>query len=141
MNRAYKLILISLSIFFALSAFGRDKDAADVSLIQLISNPHKYNGKFVRVTGYLAFDDKGADLFFHQEDYESTLLRDAIWIGDIETIKNQREKFDKKYVFIEGIFDGKHRGPYGRFSGELRHVTRFDLHWRFGKRTTVFGDK
>lgn len=99
----------------------------DVSLIQLIANPEKYDGKFVRVIGYLRLEFEGNALYVHREDDEAALTKNAIWVDATSDMTNDPETFNRKYVLLEGIFDAKQHGHMDLFSGELRRISRADV--------------
>jgi hypothetical protein len=105
-------------------------DPTDVSLINLIATPEKYQGKIVRVVGYLNLEFEGNAIYIHKEDYENALLKNAIWIelSRDEAIKNTKA-FNKKYVILVGVFDMKDNGHMGLFSGAIKKISRLDL-WK-----------
>jgi hypothetical protein len=77
------------------------REPADVSLIQLIGNPDKYDGKSVRVIGFLRLEFEGDALYLHQEDFEHALTKNAIWVNAGPGMTKNRERLDKKYVLLE----------------------------------------
>ncbi len=104
-----------------------------VSLIQIIANPEKYNGKFVRIGGYLhnKFEDSG--LYLSKDHADRLMGREGIWISYSNklTLQPKTEEgiryFDTKWVLLEGIFQYKSEnghGHMGAFSGELKNTTR-----------------
>jgi hypothetical protein len=132
--RAIKLagvgLCASVILIGVLVAVQRSQGPTDASLIQLIANPDKYDGKVVRVIGFVRLEFEGNALYLHREDYESSLSKNAIWI-DATPEMMKREKFDKKYVLLEGTFDAKQFGHMDLFSGELRQIKRAEV-WPFG---------
>jgi len=48
---------------------GPDNGPEDVSLIQLIANPQAYDGKTVRITGFLHLEFEGNAIYLHNEDF------------------------------------------------------------------------
>ena len=82
----------------------------DVSMIQLIANPEKYDGKYVRVMGFLRLEFEGNGLYLHREDYEESLYKNGVWVHVAEIVANRQ--FNMKYVLIEGTFDPKDRGTW-----------------------------
>jgi hypothetical protein len=52
-----------------------DMSALDVSLIQLIANPESYDGKKVRIIGFLRLEFEGDALYLHQVDFEMRLMK------------------------------------------------------------------
>jgi hypothetical protein len=95
-----------------------------VSLVQLIANPQEYDGKFVRVIGFVSVEHEGTAVYLHQEDYKYDITENAVWL-DIDFQRNK--KFDQRYALIEGTFDAKHSGHKRLFSGSLKDVKRLQL--------------
>ena len=124
-------LCLSAVLLGAIFAVQPRQEPADVSLIQLIGDPDKYDGKFVRVIGFLRLEFEGNALYFHREDYESSLTKNAIWIDASADMKKQRQTFDQKYVLLEGTFDAKRFGHMGLFSGELHGIKRAEV-WQPG---------
>ena len=91
----------------------------EVSMIQLISNPAAYNGKLVRVIGFVRFEFEGNALYLHEEDYKQMLTRNGAWLSMPE-----KKELDRKYALIEGVFNAGNRGHLGLWSGSLEKVTR-----------------
>jgi hypothetical protein len=101
-----------------------------VSLIRLIANPEKYDGKKIQIIGYLHLEFEGNGLFLHKEDYDIGISKNSIWV-DVD-IKHPEEsslnKFSNHYVIIEGTFDSHNNGHMGRRSGSIKKITRLDLY-------------
>lgn len=97
----------------------------DVSMIQLIASSEKYEGKYVRVMGFLRLEFEGNALYLHREDYEKSLYRNGVWVhvAEIETSR----RFNMKYVLIEGTLDSKDRGHMGLWSGAIKDIKRVEL--------------
>ncbi|MCX6992652.1 MAG: hypothetical protein NT011_05835 [Kiritimatiellaeota bacterium] len=97
----------------------------DVSMIQLVASPEKYEGKYVRVMGFLRLKFEGNGLYLHREDYEKSLYKNGVWVHVAETEANR--KFNMKYVLIEGTFDSKDKGHMGLWSGAIKDIKRIDF--------------
>jgi hypothetical protein len=110
------------------------QDATGISLIQLISNPDKYDGKVVRLEGFLRIEFEGNALYLHQEDDDHMLTKNAIWVDASPDMTKRRNDLNKKYVLLEGTFDAKNHGHMGLFSGSLHKVKRADV---FASRTDL----
>jgi hypothetical protein len=96
----------------------------DVSMVQLIANPEKFDGKHIRVIGFLRIEFEGNALYFHREDYEIGLLKNAIWVDVTPEMQKQSSKFNMQYVLLEGIFSGSEKGHMDAFSGSIKHINR-----------------
>lgn len=110
----------------AVSITQNHQDPTGLSLVQLIGNPDKYDGKFVRVEGFLRLEFEGNALYLHQEDDEHTLTKNAIWVDASPDMMKKRDRLNKKYVLLEGTFDAKDHGHMGFFAGSLHAVRRAD---------------
>ncbi len=96
-----------------------------VSLIELIANPHLYDGKRVRVLGYLNLEFEGNALYLHKEDYEHSLSKNSLWVEvDKEQRKIMRDCKSKSYVLLEGTFNAANRGHFGLWSGAIESLSR-----------------
>jgi len=100
----------------------------DVSLVRLIANPEKYDGKTIQVIGYLNLEFEGNAVYLHQEDYEHGLTNNGFWVDFSGSIK-EKTKLDcsKKYVIIVGKFDMKRHGHMSLFGGTIKDITRLDV--------------
>jgi len=115
------------------------------SLISILSNPEKYDGKRVRVTGFLHFQFEDSALYFSKDAADYLILENAIWVRYNEKpslepqisqdkLKNRTinlDYFDGRYVMLEGTFKMNERGHLGAFSGTLENVTRVLENRRF----------
>ncbi len=81
---------------------------AVVSLIQLIANPDKYDGKPVAVIGFLRLEHEADLLYLGKDDYENVILPNTLWVDATEEMGKDRNELEMKYVRIEGIFKAGH---------------------------------
>jgi len=65
-----------------------------VTLVQSIANPEKFNGRLIRVVGFLRLGFEGNVLYLHREDYENAIFGNGIW-GRSHTRNNQAERNPK----------------------------------------------
>jgi hypothetical protein len=100
------------------------QQATRVSLVQLIANPQDYDGKFVRVIGFVSVEFEGTAVYLHQDDYKYAITQNGLWL-DIEPQRNK--KVDQRYVLIEGTFDANHNGHKGLFSGSIKDIKRMQV--------------
>lgn len=104
-----------------------DQAAAQVSIVQLIANPQAYDGKKVRLIGFLRLEFEGNALYLHREDFEHGILENALWIDAPHDMrKEQRDAINTQYVICEGKFKASGHGHMGMFSGELTDITRLE---------------
>jgi hypothetical protein len=104
---------------------GYDASVEDVSVVQLIANPHAYDGKRVQFIGFLRLEFEGNAIYLHREDYEHQISKNALWINPpAQMTKQERQAVDMHYVICSGVFEAAKHGHMGMFSGEVADITR-----------------
>ena len=103
------------------------------SLLELITRPEIYDGRRVRVIGFVNFEFEGNALYLSRTDWENGLTRSAVWIDPPPGFKSDwgpaRAQPNRRYVIVEATFKAGRRGHVNLFSGALEEVTRLDS-WR-----------
>lgn len=113
-----------------------DPSFQDVSIIQLIANPQAWDGKKVRVEGFLRIEFEGDAVYLHREDFDFNIMRNALSIDlPKDMTEKQRRAVDLKYILCEGTFVAGNHGHMGLFSGELTQVQR--IQWLGGPRSEL----
>ena len=102
----------------------RAQEPTNVTLVQLIGNPQKFDGKLIRVIGFLRLEFEGNVLYLHREDYENAILGDGIWVDVTPTMQKQSGTLNMSYVLLEGTFDSKDKGHLGMWSGAITSIRR-----------------
>jgi hypothetical protein len=108
-----KLIALACVIATLLPATIQAQEPTDATLVRLISNPEKFDGKLIRVIGFLRLEFEGNVLYLHREDYENAILADGIWVDVTPVITKQSGTLNMNYVLLEGIFSAGDRGHMG----------------------------
>jgi len=116
MKSALRVALIILLL--ALEARS-DELPERVSLTAVISNPEKYEGKKIAVTGWLHLEFEGNALYIHREDYVHSLSGNGIWVDAAP----EHGPLSDSYVIAYGTFTAKDKGHMGWWSGRLRNIT------------------
>ncbi len=120
------LICILLGSFLsscAKSTLVLSDEIHEVSLISILSNPEKYDGKYVMVAGFVRIAFEGNAIYFHREDCVTELTKNALWLnGDFLNTVNAKQ-LDMKYTMIAGRFNAKNKGHMDLFSGALEDVS------------------
>jgi hypothetical protein len=107
---------------------GADITADDVSLIQLIANPQLYDGKIVRIIGFLHLEFEGNVIYLHNEDFRYGLTKNGLWIEiPKDMTKEQMKAVNDQYVICTARFVSKMHGHMGLNSGEVANVTRLEV--------------
>jgi hypothetical protein len=101
----------------------------DVSLVRLIANPEDYDGKIVRVIGFVRLEFEGDAIYLHQDDCRHGIPKNGLWIDVTDEVRKKRKDYDQKYVLLEGTFSAKDRGHFGLWSGSIQKITRCQI-WR-----------
>lgn len=99
---------------------GRAEQITDASIVALIANPDRYDGKLVRIIGFLRIEFEGNAIYLHQSDYEHAISKNGLWAE----IDMARKELDQKYVLVEGTFDAGNHGHMGMFSGAITNIRR-----------------
>lgn len=98
-----------------------------VSVVQLIANPQAYDGKYVRVIGFVSLAFEGTAVYLHQDDYKFGIFKNALWLDIAKADRRGYMEYDLKYVLVEGTFDAKETGHRGGFSGGIKNIERFQV--------------
>ena len=139
MKRKHRSVLLVLSILilsvviFLVCGGGRllskrstKPSPQNVSIIQLIATPEKYDGKLVRVVGVGNLEFEGNAIHLSKEDL-SYGTHNPIWLDfrNNTTIPYEGAKqYNGKYVIVEGIFKNDYSGL---FHGAITDITRYEL--------------
>ena len=120
---------LSLALTFFVSTLLAQTDPIHTSMIELLSNPEKFHGKFVQVSGYLHNKFEDSTLYLSKEDADYLNGRQGIWLVWGDKMKTEPNKpgeyFDCKHVLVEGIFDKTIGGHMGLTSpAGIRDISR-----------------
>lgn len=100
------------------------QEPTDVTLVQLIANPEKFDGRLIRVIGFLRLAFEGNVLYLHREDYENAILGNGIWVEVTPAITTQSATLNVHYVLLEGVFSSRNRGHMSMWSGAIKQIGR-----------------
>ena len=105
-----------------------NQNAKDVTMIQLIATPEKYDGQLVRVIGVGNLEFEGNCISLSKEDLKYGVGH-SIWIelGEKAISYEEAKKFNGEYVIVEGIFDKDDCGHMDMFCGSIKNISRYDL--------------
>jgi hypothetical protein len=98
-----------------------------VTMVQLIANPQKFDGKVIRVIGFLRLEFEGNALYLHREDFENAILGDSIWVNVNPEITKQSNALNMHYVILEGFFSSRDHGHMSMFSGTITQIRRAQI--------------
>lgn len=102
----------------------------NVSIIQLIATPEKYDGKLIRVSGFstvpsLNRKSRGM-LYLSMDDYKYSITQNAIGLSLDNSEKHKYKKNSLQYSTIEGKFNAKQQTSSLCSNGVIESITRFD---------------
>jgi len=125
--KTIKLVALFM-LFFAALPTAMAAQPSNVSMIQLIAAPEKYQGKRVRLLAFLRIEFEGNAVYLHKEDYEQAIYSNGLWI-DLPKGTSSGRGLTNQYVLVEGVFDGTRHGHLGLWSGTITDVTTLEP-WR-----------
>jgi hypothetical protein len=91
-----------------------EQKLTEVSVIQLIATPEKFDGRRVAVFGFLALKQEDPVLWLHKEDADNYIIPNALWIFPSDKMRLDASAIDGKYVTVTGIFHAYQFGAYRR---------------------------
>lgn len=103
----------------------------DVSMIEVIANPDIWDGKRVRLIGFMHLEFESNGLYLGKSDFEIGLSKNGLWI-DTESSRVPLETLSKcagDYALVEGVFRSGPSGHFGMWSGEMTQIIRC-MEWR-----------
>jgi hypothetical protein len=113
-------LFFCISMLLANCPHAASQSDSPVSLIQLIANPEKYDGKLVQVVGFLRLEHEGDALYLHEDDYMHELYGNAIGIGVTKEWKWPKDDVNMRYVMVVGTFRA---GKSNLYSGTIVKIT------------------
>ena len=126
--KRYGIVLAAL-LFGSGLFVARASEPTNVTMVQLIANPAQFDGKSIRVIGFLRLEFEGNVLYLHREDYENALLGDGIGVDVTPQITKSSKTLNMHYVLLEGVFSSREHGHMGLWSGSIKRIQRVQL-WR-----------
>lgn len=85
------------------------------SIANLISNPSRFDGKSVAVTGYYYSRFEHSAIYPSQRDPNTSEWIDGLWLYGLSPFL----KRDDRYVTVSGIFSSKDKGHLGQWPGSI----------------------
>jgi len=112
-----------------LSKAAKPATTETVSILQLIASPERYDGRRVQLVGFLRLEFEGNAIYLHREDYERSILPNALSIElPNDMTKQQVEAVNMQYVICLGTFVAAPRGRrVGMESGTIKDVMRLQV--------------
>jgi len=82
----------------------------EISLLQLIATPERYDGKLVAVTGFLCLEFEGNILYLHEEDYKQKIPKNGVRVEMNPKLKKVRSNLDMSYVHLVALLIPPEKG-------------------------------
>ncbi len=102
-----------------------DEPPESASFLELLGSPAGWDGKRVRVIGFAHVQFEGQGLYFHREDFENLLTKNALWV-DVDIRRPEFAALNDRYVIVEGTFNATKRGHMALYAGALTGISRYD---------------
>jgi hypothetical protein len=100
------------------------------ALLELIARPELYDGRRVRVIGFVNFEFEGNGLYVSSEDWRRNIYRNGVWVDPPDRFKTDSAPSqthpNQRYVLLEGTFSARRTGHLGMWSGSIEKVTRLE---------------
>ena len=114
-------------VFFLLATFGSGFRAPsvvpEVSIIELIADPARYDATEIIVRGFLMVEHEGNELFLSKEHAQYN-IHSSLWVsyknGNVSEV--EAIKFHKQYVQITAYYNKDIRGHSGVDKGALVQI-------------------
>jgi hypothetical protein len=119
-----RLVILAFLLSVGLADGVAADQPIDVSMIQLIADPQKFDGQIIRVIGFLHLEFEGSAVYFHREDFERSMLQNGIWIELTESQQKSSVKLNNGYVLVEGRFSASEKGHFGIWPGSLQRISK-----------------
>jgi hypothetical protein len=119
-----KAVILAFLMYMGLPSWATAAEPINVSMIQLIADPQRFDGQTIRVIGFMRLEFEGNAVYLHREDYERSVLQNGVWIELTDSQLKTSAKLNNGYVIIEGTFSAKERGQLGIWSGSIQKISR-----------------
>lgn len=130
------IALIIVCVFHINNMFNyKEENILDVSIINLIANPKKFDEKYIRLIGVLEWEFEGHGIYLTKDDYNYGITKNAVWLDMYDEVYKDKidelKQMNGEYVIVEGVFNSNENGHFDMYSGTIENVTRIEL-WRIG---------
>ncbi len=95
------------------------EEPTQVSLVQLLATPERFDGKRVAVVGYCWLEFEGDAVYLSREDYVNRVFKNAIWLHVSREQRVAWKSIHGKYARLEGTLRAAEQGHGSMFTAEL----------------------
>jgi hypothetical protein len=100
-----------------------DAQTVDVPLSTLLANPTAFDGKQVRLVGYVISEMEGWAVFNSENDRRHGGPKNGVWL---DTYGTPFAQVHEAYAVVEGTYDATSCGHLGMWCGTIRNVMRVE---------------
>src|SRR5688572_1743850 len=86
-------------------------EGINVSIVELIANPERFQHKRVVVVGFLALQFEHSALYLHKEDFDSGITKNGIWLSLAPEVFNASSNYSGSVVALDGTFEMSKADP------------------------------
>lgn len=122
MKKGALVAIVGLFLGALLLAAVNQQQSGILSVSQIVIRSSEYHGKQVEVRGFLLREFENSALYSSHE-WQRTK---GIWVTPTAEMVKQRDKLNRHYVLLSGVFDANDHGHLGQFEGTLI-VNAFEL--------------
>jgi hypothetical protein len=118
------LVRFSMLVMFLIlsSPIRADQNPQLVSMIELIANAEKFDGKLIQVSGFLSLQDEDHAIYFSEQIYDHRFTENAEWIDIHADMLAAVKKYDGHYGYVIGIFTSKKCGHSCLYRGSIKYM-------------------
>jgi hypothetical protein len=109
-----------VSSMLAVSYAANKERVVNVSIVQLLVAPKKYEGKLVSVRGYVHLEFEGNAIYLHKDDYDHNIKANGLWVNVPQCEHPDGSTFQTGYADITGRFTAKFHGHMGLWPGSIQ---------------------
>ena len=92
------------------------------SFVYLLAHPEQFEGRRIRIIGYLNLEFEGNAVYMHREDFQRSLSKNGFWVSFRKGVDIPGD-VSGSYVQLEGTFTSKSAGHLGLWSGEISDIS------------------
>lgn len=120
--RGHTVKAVAVLILLATTTQAQEREQSErVSLIQLIAHPAHYEGKLVRLDGFVHIDFEDNAIWLHKDDFDNFIYSNSLWINVSECVDGEGKPMSG-YASLSGRFSSQRHGHMGLWPGVLSQV-------------------
>lgn len=119
------MLIVAIPFFFACEIRAQ---APDTSIIELIANPDKFDGKVVRIIGVINIDFESNAIYLTKEHWANSVTTNGVWLTIDKNLADKRKWGNGRYFLVEGVFHAEDKGHMGLWRGAISDIAVMELH-------------